>query len=251
MAKNPEYCAALFRDSEKILSRRDGGRWELVFREDDNTQLRALLADPDASFPGREQALKNGNTCTVWAAEVDGLSLVIKRYNVKSFWHGLKLSTRRGRALHSWENAFLLREHGIPTPRPVAVVKFTDTPLRPRAYLLTERVDGVGAHSWFRDENRTEEQKRQMVQKVAGLFRQLRQQRISHGDLKAANIMIVDGSPMLLDLDAMCWHENERRFDRSWQQDLHRFLANWEDLPELGKLFKEMIGEETDSQGHS
>ncbi len=102
----------------------------LLSRADDSPGLRALLADPDASFPGRERALKNGNTCTVWATDVADQRLVVKRYNVKNFWHGLKLTTRAGRAFLSWDNARKLLAHGIATPRPVAVVRIKKGLLR-------------------------------------------------------------------------------------------------------------------------
>lgn len=239
--RNARSYQDLFQSGDEIELRRGSRSWELVSRRDDTPALRALLADPDASFPGREQALKNGNTCTVWPVEVAGLRLVVKRYNVKGWWHGLKLRTRRGRALQSWENAHRLLRHGISTPRPVAVVKTTAIGRPPKAYLLTERVMGVGAHIWFRDDAVTGEEKREMAGRVFSLFERMRELCVTHGDMKAANIMIADGVPMLLDLDAMCWHRSAWRFRRAWKKDLERFCSNWSDSPMLQKLFTDSV----------
>ncbi len=240
--RNAYATKDLFRSGDEIESRRDSRSWQLVCRRDDSPALRALLADPDASFPGREQALKNGNTCTLWAVEIAGLRLVVKRYNVKNWWHGLKLKTRRGRALLSWENAHRLLRHGIPTPRPVAVLKTTAIGQPPKAYLLTERVTGVGAHIWFRDDAVTGEEKREMADRIFSLFERMRELCVTHGDMKAANIMIADGRPVLLDLDAMCWHRCTWRFRRAWHRDLARFSSNWSDNPVLQELFADTVG---------
>ncbi len=231
----------LLRECTAFVCRKTAERLEVIARADAGPDLDALLADPDASFPGKDQALKNGNTCTVWAAQAGGLRLVIKRYNVKGLWHGIKLSTRAGRAFISWENAHRLLFHGIATPRPVAVVKIRRGPLRPVAYFLAEEVKGIGAHHWFRDAGISGGEKTRMADRIAGLFRQLEDQRISHGDMKASNILIVGNEPMLIDLDAMQRHSTEASFKKAWERDLRRFMRNWDDEPELQTLFSGLL----------
>lgn len=236
-----EYQGKLFRECTDFICRKRPGRMEVVVRDLLSSDLEALLADPDVSFPGRDQALKNGNTCTVWAAEAGGQPLVIKRYNVKSIWHGAKLSTRRGRAFVSWENAHRLRFYGIATPRPIALLKEPRGTLRPVAYFIMEWVDGVGAHKWFPDPNVPWEQKQDMAERIAKLFGQLKEQRISHGDMKASNILLVAGEPLLIDLDAMRQHSWGSEFRKAWAKDMHRFMRNWEDVPELEELFSQTL----------
>ncbi len=227
----------LFRECSAFVCRKRAGRFEVIVRDAFGAALKALLADLDGSFPGREQALKNGNTCTVWATVVAGRRLVVKRYNVKGLLHGLKLSARPGRAMISWENAHRLRFYGIATPSPVAVVRIRRGPLQPVAYFLAEAVDGVDALSWFRDPAIPLPAKRRMAERIDALFLQLKAQRISHGDLKATNILIADGRPLLIDLDAMQQHADEIAFEKAWRRDLRRFLRNWRDDPEIAQLF--------------
>jgi tRNA A-37 threonylcarbamoyl transferase component Bud32 len=242
-----EYRDKLFRECTDFVCRRDGSnRLMIAARQDLTPELEALLADPDASFPGREQALKNGNTCTVWAAQAGGVRLVIKRYNVKHLWHGVKLSVRRGRAFISWENAHRLRFHGIATPRPIALLRRKQGALRPVVYFLMERVAGIGAQEWFTDPGVTWDEKRQMADRIARLFGQLKEQRISHGDMKASNILLVAGEPMLIDLDAMHQHRMASAFNKAWSRDMHRFMRNWEGHPELEALFREAFKDQLD-----
>lgn len=213
----------------------------LLSRVDDGPGLRQLLKDPDASFPGPDRALKNGNTCTVWATEVDNRQVVVKRYNVKNFWHGLKLSTRAGRAFRSWDNALCLLDHGVVTPRPVAVVKMRKGLLKPVSYLLMEKVEGVGAQLWFRDPAVGPGAREQMALRVVTLLRRLETLRVSHGDLKATNVLIVGETPVLIDLDAMNWHQVQARFERARRADMQRFLHNWDDVPELQRWYLERL----------
>ena len=81
-----------------------------------------------------------------------------------------------------------------------------------------------------------------MAGRILSLFERMRELCVTHGDMKAANIMIADGRPVLLDLDAMCWHRSVGRFQRARKRDLARFCSNWSDSPVLQKLFADSLG---------
>ena len=53
----------------------------------------------------------------------------------------------------------------------------------------------------------------------------------SHGDLKATNILIANGNPVLIDLDATQHHRSRFFTRRGITRDLRRFLRNWQDEP--------------------
>ena len=233
-----EYQGKLFRECTAFICHKNAKRFEVISRDASGSELEVLLADPDASFPGKEKALKNGNTCTVWAATVGEFELVIKRYNVKGLLHGIKLSTRPGRAMTSWENAHRLLFYGIATPRPIAVVKMKQGLLQPVAYFMAETIEGVDALGWFQEASIPMDEKREMAKNIADLFAQMEAQKISHGDLKANNILITDAKPLLIDLDAMQQHEDEVPFRKAWKRDLQRFMRNWEHVPEIEQLFE-------------
>jgi len=200
-------------------------------------ELEHLLDDPDVSFPGVGQALKNGNTSTVWSTLVNGHDMVVKRYNVKGFLHGLKLSLRPSRGKRSWINAHCLQFYGIPTPKPVAFLKRRSRLLFPTVYHITELVKGEKAWHWFRSPAVSNEEKEQMAEKVVLVLQKMQQQWISHGDLKATNILIANGEAMLIDLDAMHKHTNTYRSNYALASDIQRFMKNWEDNDGLYKMF--------------
>ncbi len=230
----------IYRDCTTFLCNRSTGRVEIVARRYMEPELELLLQDLDSSLQD-ELLLKRGNSSTVWRADIGGLPLVVKRYNVKGFWHGVKLGLRPSRAFRSWRSAHRLLFYGIPTPRPIAVLKTGRRGLSPTAYFVMERVAGIGAHSWFLDAAITIEEKRTMAARVVHLLQQLQRQRISHGDLKASNILIVDESVMLIDLDSMRRHGTEIGFKRAWKSDLRRFMDNWQGAPEVTELFRQAL----------
>ncbi len=235
----------LFRNCTAFCHVKNSDGFQVVAREYVGQEMSALLQDPDASFPGRGQALKNGNTCIVWATVVNGRSLVIKRYNVKDFWHGVKLSLFTGRGERSWVNGCRLLFYGIPTPQPVALLKREDGLLNPTAYLITEQLQAVDATEWFHDPAVSVEEKVVMAEQVAQILGKLRQHQISHGDLKATNILIADGEATLIDLDAMQRHADVAGFEKAWFRDIKRFMENWDDDGELYGLF----GKQLESKG--
>jgi len=115
-------------------------RWDrflAVARAHDGPELRALLDRPDDWLERPAcRRLKTGNTCTIGVVTAGARRIVIKRYNVKGFWHGLKIALRRSRAVRSWCNAHLLRMYGIATARPLAVLERRFGPLRRQAYFF-------------------------------------------------------------------------------------------------------------------
>ncbi len=223
-----EFRNKLFRNCTAFNYTRHVDGFQVVSTKYASRELLELLRNPDATFPGKERALKNGNTCTVWAAAANDMDLVIKRYNIKGLLHGIKLRLFSGRGERSWVNGHRLSFYGVPTPTPIALLKRRSGPF-PVTYLLTERVQAISAREWFCDPNISSDEKSGMAEQIAKVLQTLQQQRINHGDLKASNILIADSGPMIIDLDAMCRHRSATGFKRAWDRDMQRFLKNWED----------------------
>ena len=213
----------------------------VVDRDFYSETMKAFLRDPDSSCPEPETLLKDGNTCTVWRVAVGCHELVVKRYNVKSFIHGMKLSVRKGRSHTSWQNAHRLLFYGIATPHPVVLYRNTRNHLRPTTYFIASHVSGVDAREWFTDASHSVEQLTAMAEKMAGVMGQLESLRISHGDLKATNILIVDGEPQLIDLDSMKQHRSYRSFLPALKNDRDRFMQNWAKMPQVEAIFARVL----------
>jgi serine/threonine-protein kinase RIO1 len=64
---------------------------------------------------------------------------------------------------------------------------------------------------------------------VANLVRQLIKANISHGDMKATNIIVTSHGLKLIDLDAMQIHASHTKTVTAINADISRLLRNWDD----------------------
>ncbi len=188
-----------------------------------------------------QNLLKNGNTCTVAKVEFNNQSIVIKRYNMKSFWHGVNRALRQTRAAVSWANAHRLKLLDISTAQPIALIEerylsLGKLGLKGKAYFLCEYIDAPDAAQFFAectDKNTRSE----AVKNIVILFYKLYLLRISHGDTKASNIKIVDNKPVLIDLDSMQQHRFTVLTLKAHARDLRRFMRNWKETPAMYNAF--------------
>lgn len=214
-------------------ARRTLRRLQVLDRRDDAPGLRAWLAAPDAPFESlTADWLKRGNSASVVRVDIDGRPRVIKRYNLKNLGHWLRRCWRPSRAWHSWRNAQRLALWGLPTPRPVALLENRFGCLRARAWYVSEYVPGepLGAALAAADPARREA----LLDRLCALLMDLKRLNLSHGDLKATNLLVdQENNLMLLDLDALRRHRRRAAFERAFARDLARLRANWADQPAL------------------
>ena len=195
----------------------------------------------DSALADKKANLKNGNTCTIAKAVIADRQVVVKRYNIKNFWHGLNRALRPSRAAASWANAHRLVICNVATPKPLALMEERFGFLRRRAYYVSEYADAPDALQFFAQSSATEE-KKAVARNIATLFYRLYLLKFSHGDCKATNIKIVNLVPVLIDLDGMqaCrWpHLFDWLFERRHVKDLKRLMRNWEHDVETRALLK-------------
>ncbi|MEZ5530394.1 MAG: lipopolysaccharide kinase InaA family protein [Porticoccaceae bacterium] len=220
------YLAKSTRSCSQFLVPPVKSGFAVLEREFASDRLLKLLAEPEAEF-GQAQFLKRGNTATVVKVAGDHGDWVLKRYNIKNFWHGLSRCWRPSRAWISWKSAHRLELLGIRTPRPVAMCEERFGPLRQRAYLVTEYVGDDNLQAWLlRCDGR--EIPAWLDRQVVQLFDNLWRGSTSHGDMKATNLLVVDEHLELIDLDALQHHRSRRCFIRQFRKDLQRFMDNWQ-----------------------
>lgn len=170
---------------------------------------------------------KTGGAASVARIEVDGRTLVLKRYNIKNTAHWFKRFWRPSRAWHSWIEGHRLEFLDIATPRPLAVLEQRVMGLRSRAFLVTEYADGPDLIECFQPYVESGEAPEEQVQALVHLMQQLIRERISHGDFKGHNLFWQDGQWSLIDLDAMCQHATHLSFAPAYARDRARMLRNW------------------------
>lgn len=247
-----DYLKKIGRDCTLFCARSSAAILQVVRREEvDN--LAPVLSRLDSAI-AEGQALKLGCSSTVAQIEHAGRSLVIKRYNIKGFFHWLKRFWRPSRAWHSWQEGNRLDFLGIGTPRPLAIVERRTLWLRRGAYLVTEHCSGEDIISRFRPyAEATGSAARPSDAELAALdqlFSAMLRERISHGDLKGTNVLWQDGRWLLIDLDAMQQHSSAHSFSGAYSRDRARFLRNWPQQSELYQLLDQRIPKTSELPEH-
>lgn len=220
-----QFLAKTLRNCTSFAVDRKNSRFSVVLRSQ-QAMLSPWLADPDRML-AQGRILKDGGTCSVAALDLGEMPAVVKRYNLKDWRHAVSRAWRPSRAWHSWREAHRLAFYGFATPTPLAMSEERHGPLhslRGRAFLLTEFCPGASLLEVLSAEHQPDAvQAAALIRLFAGLHRL----RITHGDLKANNLLWHAGQVVLIDLDAMTQHASSRAFQRAWRRDRARFLRNW------------------------
>jgi tRNA A-37 threonylcarbamoyl transferase component Bud32 len=204
----------------------------------------ALLDAPDTLLSNSPDArLKTGNTCTVGFCTINGRKLVVKRYNIKSFRHRLSRVWRPSRAADSWANAHRLGMYGIASATPVALLESRFGPMRGRAFFLAAYVEAPDLSKHLEDGAVSGTEKKRVMLEVARMMYKLMLLQIAHGDLKASNILINAGQPLLIDLDSLREFRCKRRFEAAHVRDLKRLLKNWQDRSQVQQMLVHALQE--------
>jgi tRNA A-37 threonylcarbamoyl transferase component Bud32 len=219
-----DYLGKVARDCS-LFAARIGAFGLRVVRREQDAELAPLLGEIDACIEAGH-IYKTGGAATVARVELNGRSLVVKRYNIKHWLHWLKRFWRPSRAWHSWVEGNRLELLGIATPRPLAVLERRWCWLRGRAYLVTEYCGGEDLIARFTPHVDGCPSEAELVA-LDRLFAALIRERISHGDFKGHNLFWDGGRWSLIDLDAMRQHASQAGFARAYGRDRARFLRNW------------------------
>lgn len=217
-----DFLGKSVRDCTRFAVTRSAFRF-CAMQRDQAELLAPLLEAPDEAIL-RGRFLKDGRTSTVVQVEQESRTLVIKRYNLKNLKHVLGRLWRPSRAWHSWREGHRLQFYGISTPTPLALLEERIGPLRSRAFLVNAYCPGSDLTAHLTPNS---EPPGDVAQALLSLFETLCRLRISHGDLKATNLLWHEGRVWLIDLDAMKQHRSDTAFARVWRRDRARFLRNW------------------------
>lgn len=220
------YLAKTVRSCTQFHIEKTATSFIALERADESHRLQQLMAEPEVAF-GQGHFLKRGNTATVVKVAGDGDDWVLKRYNIKSFWHGLSRSFRPSRAWVSWQSAHRFELLGIATPKPIAMRENRSGPFRRQAYLVCQYLNGDDLQAWLLKQQGSPIP-HWLNQQVVRLFDILWNSHVSHGDMKATNFIVANEGIQLIDLDAVAWHSSDTSFIKAFRQDLQRFMANWQ-----------------------
>lgn len=216
----------VFRSCTAYVCERNKSRFLMAKRADYSKEMALALADPD-SLIANGQLLKDGGTATVARVDIAGQAYVLKRYNIKKPIHSIIRGLKWSRAAVSWRNGLLLEMLGIPTAQSYAMIEQRWGALRRRSYLLSEYIDAPQAWDIYEGDKYDDESKKHWARKIVALFLLLKRSQISHGDLKAQNILCPVEGPLFIDLDGLKSSQNFKRFLYQFNKDIQRFQISW------------------------
>ncbi|MGH1426579.1 MAG: lipopolysaccharide kinase InaA family protein [Arenicella sp.] len=216
--------------------------WFNVFGENVSREFSEVLMQPEDLIRSGH-VLKDDKSTTVVSFSWKGQRYILKRFNARSFGHAIKRALRKTRASVCWDMSREFARAGIHVATPIAMLERRLGVFRMDAYFVSEHVEGEELLQWL------PQQAKPMVEQVTlqiqELFSILLDKHLSHGDMKATNLLWSDHRVVVIDLDAAKSHRFPVFFQRSHKRDRRRFMRN-------GELFSKMLadsphGKQTDS----
>ncbi len=201
-----------------------------------NEAMAARLGEP-STLHTRATLLKNGNSAKVFLLDIGGKKIVAKQYINKDWLRKIRRAFRPSRAARSWHIAHALAFAGITVPAPVALIEQKTGPLVTSAWYLCEFNPGRDLLASWQEREPSDGE----LEALQALFVLLQRSGISHGDMKATNL-ITDGEHLaLIDYDGARQHAQQKTLARALAADKQRFLQNWEDRPALQQRLADLL----------
>jgi tRNA A-37 threonylcarbamoyl transferase component Bud32 len=230
------YLQKILRDCSDVADCSEPGLHLLCRRECASDTLLARLREPARLADGATM-LKNGNSAKVFCIDIDGRALVVKQYINKDWLRQLRRAFRPSRALRSWRIAHAFAAAGIRVPAPVAVVEQKSGPLVRSAWYVSEYTAGCDLLASWQQRGPSDGE----LEALYDLFLLLQHCDISHGDLKATNLLTDGEHITVIDYDGACEHQRAATLARALAADKQRLLQNWTDQPALQQRLAKVI----------
>ncbi|MBM4071489.1 MAG: hypothetical protein FJ271_21520 [Planctomycetes bacterium] len=166
--------------------------------------VETLLADPEGPFGWRDsRILKTSASSTVAEIAVAGPAgprrYIYKQIRGGTFKDALAGLFRPPPALRSWRSGHAMLDRSLPTPRPLLVLQRRRAGCSQDGFLLTEKIeDALDLKAFLarlaaRPTDERQRRQRHLIDQLAGIIRDMHRWRLSHRDLKAANILVSEG----------------------------------------------------------
>lgn len=206
--------------------------------------FQAVLNNIDHYMAKPFKVLKADNSSTVVVIEIEDQRFVIKRSNNKGWWHGFRRCFTKSRARKNWHNTAQLEQSRIPTFKAVAMYEKRWGPLQRGSYFICTYIEAFDALYYFSD-RQFSAQWPIITRNLIKLIQHLEKHQICHRDLNLSNLLIVDGEPLLIDLEAMKKHRFKKIAAYFAKRERARLIKNWREtakaIPETLTLFEKLL----------
>lgn len=223
--------------SEQVIEKRVGWFAQFWRAQPSSLNLNASKTALDASLSDTSQAFKHDRTTTVARISAGDTKVVLKRYNPRNPWHSISRSLRRTRARRCWQMSYAFHRAGLHVAAPLLMYEQRFGPFRLNAYFASELLGGQELLKVL--PHMDEAEQRTVANAVHQAFERMRAAKLTHGDMKATNLIWHQGALYFIDLDAAQKHRNRVTWNAAHAKDRKRFRKNWLAHPELLKLFEQ------------
>lgn len=169
----------------------------------------------------------------------DGTECVLKYYYPKNLVKKINFGLRGSRCMRSWIAARAFELLKIPTAGAMMIheEKRAAGIMLKQSFLACQLAPGIPLHHVT-----DEASLREVAAQLKEAFATMATYRISHGDLKASNI-IVDTKHRVrfIDLDGAAILSARKTWNVLWENDRNRFLRNWPENSPAHQLFSESM----------
>lgn len=209
----------------------------VLAESDDKAFINEVLSDPDAFLreANAQKIFKHDQTTTVALIASDKKQYVLKRYNARNSVHRIKRAIRRTRAWRCWTMTEAFVEAGLNVAPAVGLLEKRFGVLKGDAYFLSEYIDGEMLLNYLPEQN--EKQQKIIAQEMRVVFDKMQASKVTHGDMKASNLLWCNEQIYFIDLDGASKHRNQLSWLRSHKRDKRRFMKNWRQNKSLSDLF--------------
>lgn len=152
------------------------------------------------------RVLKDDRSTRVVHCTWNGWEIVIKRYNHQGLWHSLRHTIKGSRARKCWQFGHRLNQHGIATAKPLGYLEQRKFGLIWQSYIINQYIEGPQLHAVMNLPGYSPEEREVVMEKAEQLLASMGRHRLTHSDMKPANMLICEGKPVLIDLDSMERH---------------------------------------------
>jgi len=214
----------------------------------DQADLARLLHDPEELlWRNLAHPVKLGHTSIAVRAELrlggQPLPVLYKRYRPRNAWRAFWGRFQRSRAVRSWCGGHALWLRKIPTARPLIVCQRHSAAAVADGYLATEWIEGAeNLHQYARrlaelPASRRLRRAAAAAERLGALIGRMHAWGVAHGDLKAANLLVVEKEPApvayVIDTDDV--RAFRRLGLRRQSRDLARLATGIEAHPWIGR----------------
>ncbi len=174
--------------------------------------------------------------------EVHAIHAVAKRFNPRGLVHSIRHLLMASRASRNWTYGRMLVAAGVATPRPFAMLEKRWGLCRLHSYVVMEHVEGIPLDVFLNQERLPAGALARISSQVADLWWKLDELRITHGDLKPANLIVTpDERLFVIDLDGVSSHRFSSQYRSRRKREWWRLMRAWQHRPEVEEAIRSAI----------